>query len=73
MSFAFILFIEKIATDHTHSHDDHGHSMIKASILKRQHDNVNADSHLLEDDHNHEEDDDDFEENIIREGLSTKK
>lgn len=28
-SFALILFIEKIATDHTHSHDDHSHSMIK--------------------------------------------
>ncbi|KAL4501594.1 hypothetical protein ABPG72_018645 [Tetrahymena utriculariae] len=71
-SFALILFIEKIATDHTHSHDDHSHSMIKQSILKRQShlvENVNIDSHL-----EHEgEDDEEFEENIIREGLNKKK
>lgn len=75
-SFALILFIEKIATDHTHSHDDHSHSMIKQSILKRQShlvENVNIDSHL---EHSHEDDEDDdeaFEENIIREGLNKKK
>lgn len=34
-SFALILFIEKIATDHSHSHDEHGHSMLKQSILKK--------------------------------------
>jgi len=34
LSFALILFIEKIATNHSHSHDEHGHSMLKASILK---------------------------------------
>lgn len=35
-SFALILFIEKIATDHHHA-DEHGHSMIKKSILSRAH------------------------------------
>lgn len=69
-----ILFIEKIATDHTHSSgDEHDHSMLRASMKKHSRigENVNADSHLL---HNEDSENiEDFDDNIIREGLNKNK
>lgn len=71
-SFALILFIEKIATNHSHSHNE-GNSVLKQSFLHERQShlvqNVNIESPLGLDDEN----DLDFDDNLIREGLNKSK